>query len=123
MTWKSAWLIWTVWFSAALGSRPNRARVTLGPRTTTLAAELARSWSKNDPAVRLRLFVVAQMSVVPMMSAERKWAVLVWMVVEPVEPATAGAMSGVLPGARWRRSRLEAPRVGPRGHWRSSARW
>jgi hypothetical protein len=49
----------------------------VGPRTTTLAAELAWFWSKNAPTVRARLFVVAQSSVVPMTFAERNWAVLV----------------------------------------------
>jgi hypothetical protein len=75
-------------------------RATVGPRTTTLAAERAWAASKNDPAVRFRLFVVAQMSVVPMMFAERNWMVLVSMSVpapgtEPVAGVAALVTTGV----------------------------
>ena len=41
----------TVWPSAAAES-PNRVVATVGPRTTTLAAERAWAWSKNDPALK-----------------------------------------------------------------------
>src|SRR5579884_653684 len=97
MTRNGTWLICTVWPSAAERC-PNNVRATVGPSTATRAASRVWASSKNDPAVRLRLLVVAQLSVVPMMLAVRSCALLVAISVPVVaapgvgEPVTAGAI-------------------------------
>jgi hypothetical protein len=70
---------------------------TVGPRTTTLALERYCAASKNDPVRKSRLFVLAQMSVVPIVVADRSVTLLLMIGAVPVEAgvtvATAGAFA------------------------------